>query len=225
MGKFTEDDLKKELETKEYEYGFYTDIESETFPVGLNEQIVRAISKKKEEPEWMTEWRLEAFRDWKEMVEPEWANVHYKKPDFQAISYYSAPNSKPKYDSIDDVDPELLDTFKRLGISLDEQKKLAGVAVDIVMDSVSVATTFKKTLGEKGIIFCSISEAIKEHPELVKKYIGSVVPRKDNFYAALNSAVFSDGSFCYIPKGVRCPMELSTYFRINHCNPKTAHDK
>jgi Fe-S cluster assembly protein SufB len=215
MGKFTEDDLKKELETKEYEYGFYTDIESDTFPIGLNEQVVRAISKKKEEPEWMTNWRLEAFRDWEKMIEPEWANVHYKKPDFQAISYYSAPNSKPKYDSIDDVDPELLDTFKRLGISLDEQKKLAGVAVDIVMDSVSVATTFKKTLGEKGIIFCSISEAIKEHPELVRKYIGSVVPPKDNFYAALNSAVFSDGSFCYIPKGVRCPMELSTYFRIN----------
>jgi len=215
MGKFTEDDLKKELETKEYEYGFYTDIESDTFPVGLSEDVVRAISKKKEEPEWMTEWRLEAFRYWEEMVEPEWANVHYKKPDFQAISYYSAPNNKPKYDSIDDVDPELLDTFKRLGISLDEQKKLAGVAVDIVMDSVSVATTFKKTLGEKGIIFCSISEAIREYPELVKKYIGSVVPQKDNFYAALNSAVFSDGSFCYIPKGVRCPMELSTYFRIN----------
>ena len=215
MEKFTEDDLKKELETKEYEYGFYTDIESETFPVGLNEDIVRAISKKKEEPEWMTQWRLEAFRHWEEMIEPEWANVHYQKPDFQAISYYSAPNSKPKYDSIEDVDPELLDTFKRLGISLDEQKKLAGVAVDIVIDSVSVATTFKKTLGEKGIIFCSISEAIREHPELVKKYIGSVVPQKDNFYAALNSAVFSDGSFCYIPKGVRCPMELSTYFRIN----------
>jgi Fe-S cluster assembly protein SufB len=215
MGKFTEDDLKKELETKEYEYGFYTDIESDTFPIGLNEDIVKAISKKKDEPEWMTLWRLEAFKSWQEMIEPEWANVHYTKPDFQAISYYSAPSTKPKYDSIDEVDPELLDTFKRLGISLDEQKKLAGVAVDIVMDSVSVATTFKKTLAEKGIIFCSISEAIKEHPELVKKYIGFVVPQKDNFYAALNSAVFSDGSFCYIPKGVRCPMELSTYFRIN----------
>lgn len=215
MSKYTEDDLKKELETKEYEYGFYTDIESDTFPVGLDEDIVRAISLKKEEPEWMTEWRLEAFRYWKTMVEPEWANVHYLKPDFQNISYYSAPNKKPKYDSIDDVDPELLDTFKRLGISLDEQKKLAGVAVDIVMDSVSVATTFKKTLGDKGIIFCSISEAIREHPELVKKYLGTVVPQRDNFYAALNSAVFSDGSFCYIPKGVRCPMELSTYFRIN----------
>ncbi|NNM22055.1 MAG: Fe-S cluster assembly protein SufB, partial [Flavobacteriaceae bacterium] len=215
MGKFTEDDLKKELETKEYEYGFYTDIESETFPVGLNEDIVKAISKKKDEPEWMTEWRLEAFRAWQQMEEPEWANVTYEKPNFQNISYYSAPSNKPKYDSIDEVDPELLDTFKRLGISLEEQKKLAGVAVDIVMDSVSVATTFKKTLAEKGIIFCSISEAIKEHPELVKKHIGTVVPQRDNFYAALNSAVFSDGSFCYIPKGVRCPMELSTYFRIN----------
>ena len=212
---YTEEELKKELETKEYEYGFYTDIQADTLPIGLNEDIVRAISKKKEEPEWMTEWRLEAFRVWKEMEEPEWANVTYKKPDFQAISYYSAPMNKPKYDSLDEVDPELLDTFKKLGISLEEQKKLAGVAVDVVMDSVSVATTFKETLAKKGIIFCSISEAIKKHPELVKKYIGSVVPRKDNFYAALNSAVFSDGSFCYIPKGVRCPMELSTYFRIN----------
>jgi Fe-S cluster assembly protein SufB len=215
MAKFTEDDLKKDLETKEYEYGFYTDIEAETFPVGLNEDIVRAISKKKEEPEWMTEWRLKSFRYWQEMEEPEWANVTYDKPDFQNISYYSAPTNKPKYDSIDEVDPELLDTFNRLGIPLEEQKKLAGVAVDIVMDSVSVATTFKKTLAEKGIIFCAISEAIKEHPELVKKYIGSVVPQRDNFYSALNSAVFSDGSFCYIPKGVKCPMELSTYFRIN----------
>ena len=215
MSKYTEDDLKKELETKEYEYGFYTDIESDTFPVGLNEDVVRAISLKKEEPEWMTEWRLESFRYWLQMVEPDWANVNYEKPDFQNISYYSAPNKKPKNHSIDEVDPELLDTFKRLGISLDEQKKLAGVAVDIVMDSVSVATTFKKTLAEKGIIFCSISEAIREHPELVKKYLGTVVPQRDNFYAALNSAVFSDGSFCYIPKGVRCPMELSTYFRIN----------
>lgn len=212
---YTEDDLEKELATKEYKYGFYTDIESETFPIGLNEDIVRAISLKKNEPEWMTQWRLDAFRYWESMVEPEWANVHYKKPDFQAISYYSAPSKKPKYDSIDEVDPELLETFKKLGISLDEQKVLAGVAVDVVIDSVSVATSFKKTLGEKGIIFCSISEAIKNHPDLVKKYIGSVVPQRDNFYAALNSAVFSDGSFCYIPKGVRCPMELSTYFRIN----------
>lgn len=215
MSKYTEDDLKVELENKEYEYGFYTDIESETFPVGLNEDIVRAISKKKGEPDWMTDWRLEAFRAWSEMIEPEWANVHYEKPDFQAISYYSAPKKKDKYNSLDEVDPELLETFKKLGISIDEQKKLAGVAMDIVVDSVSVATTFKKTLAEKGIIFCSISEAISEHPDLVKKYIGSVVPQKDNFYAALNSAVFSDGSFCYIPKGVRCPMELSTYFRIN----------
>lgn len=212
---YTEEELKKELETKEYEYGFYTDIESDTLPIGLNEDIVRAISKKKNEPQWMTDWRLEAFRYWEEMKEPNWANVTYNKPDFQAISYYSAPMKKPKYESLDEVDPELLDTFKKLGISVDEQKKLAGVAVDIVMDSVSVATTFKKTLAEKGIIFCSISEAIQEHPELVKKYLGTVVPQKDNFYAALNSAVFSDGSFCYIPKGVRCPMELSTYFRIN----------
>lgn len=215
MSKYTEDDLREELKTKEYEYGFYTDIESETFSKGLNEDIVKAISKKKEEPEWMTEWRLEAFRVWKEMTEPDWANVLYEKPDFQAISYYSAPNSKPKYDSLDEVDPELLATFEKLGISLDEQKKLAGVAMDVVVDSVSVATTFKKTLAEKGIIFMSISEAIQKHPELVKKYIGTVVPQKDNFYAALNSAVFSDGSFCYIPKGVKCPMELSTYFRIN----------
>ncbi len=212
---YTEEELKKELETKEYEYGFYTDIESDTLPKGLNEDIVRAISMKKEEPEWMTEWRLEAYRTWQKMTEPEWANIKYQKPDFQAISYYSAPNKKPKYESLDEVDPELLETFQKLGIPIEEQKKLAGVAVDFVMDSVSVATTFKETLAEKGIIFCSISEAIQKHPDLVKKYIGSVVPRTDNFYAALNSAVFSDGSFCYIPKGVRCPMELSTYFRIN----------
>ncbi|MBA6151779.1 Fe-S cluster assembly protein SufB [Gelidibacter maritimus] len=213
--KYTEDDLREELKTKEYEYGFFTDIESDTFEPGLNEDVVRAISLKKNEPEWMTEWRLEAFRAWEKMEEPEWANVTYEKPDFQAISYYSAPNTKPKYDSLDEVDPQLLETFDKLGISLDEQKMLAGVAMDVVIDSVSVATTFKKSLDEKGIIFCSISEAIQEHPELVKKYIGTVVPRTDNFYAALNSAVFSDGSFCYIPKGVRCPMELSTYFRIN----------
>ena len=215
MSKYTEDDLKKELETKEYEYGFYTDIESDTLPVGLSEDIVIAISKKKGEPSWMTEWRLDAFKTWKKMEEPDWANVNYKKPDFQKISYYSAPSNKPKYNSLDEVDPELLATFKKLGISVDEQKKLAGVAMDVVIDSVSVATTFKDTLNKKGIIFCSISEAIKKHPDLVKKYIGSVVPKKDNFYAALNSAVFSDGSFCYIPKGVKCPMELSTYFRIN----------
>ena len=212
---YTEEELKKELETKEYEYGFYTDIESETFPNGLNEKIVSAISKKKNEPDWMTKWRLDAYRSWLEMKEPEWANVKYKKPDFQAISYYSAPKKKDKYKSLDEVDPELLKTFDKLGISIDEQKKLSGVAMDIVVDSVSVATTFKDSLAKKGIIFCSISEAIKNHPELVKKYIGTVIPSKDNYYAALNSAVFSDGSFCYIPKGVRCPMELSTYFRIN----------
>ena len=212
---YTEEELKKELESKEYAYGFYTDIESDTFPVGLNEDIVRAISQRKNEPAWMTEWRLEAYEAWRGMEEPDWANVDYPKPDFQAISYFSAPKKAPKYNSLDEVDPELLDTFKKLGIPIEEQKKLSGVAVDIVMDSVSVATTFKETLAEKGIIFCSISEAIKEYPDLVRRYIGTVVPRKDNYYAALNSAVFSDGSFCYIPKGVRCPMELSTYFRIN----------
>lgn len=215
MNKFTEDDLKKELETKEYEYGFFTDIESDTFPVGLNEDVVRAISAKKNEPQWMTDWRVQAFQIWSAMEEPEWANVNYEKPDFQSISYYSAPKKADPNKKLEDVDPELLATFDKLGISLNEQKKLSGVAVDIVVDSVSVATTFKKTLNEKGIIFCSISEAIQEHPELVKKYIGSIVPQTDNFYAALNSAVFTDGSFCYIPKGVKCPMELSTYFRIN----------
>ena len=215
MSKYTEEELKKELETKEYEYGFYTELAAETFPVGLNEDIVRAISQKKNEPEWMTEWRLDAFRIWKDMVEPEWANVTYEKPDFQAISYYSAPKDVDPNKTLDDVDPELLEMYKKLGISLEEQKRMNNIAMDIVVDSVSVATTFKETLSEKGIIFCSISEAIKDHPELVKKYIGSVVPKTDNFYAALNSAVFSDGSFCYIPKGVRCPMELSTYFRIN----------
>jgi Fe-S cluster assembly protein SufB len=215
MAKYTEDDLREELKTKEYEYGFYTKMDSDTFPVGLNENIVKAISKKKNEPQWMTDWRLKAYKVWEEMKEPDWANVKYGKPDFQAISYYSAPSNTPKYNDLSEVDPELLATFKKLGISIDEQKKLSGVAMDVVIDSVSVATTFKKTLSEKGIIFCSISEAIKNHPDLVKKYIGSVVPVKDNYYAALNSAVFSDGSFCYIPKGVRCPMELSTYFRIN----------
>src|SRR5210317_1312373 len=212
---YTEEELKKELETKEYEYGFYTDIESDTFAKGLNEDVIRGISAKKNEPEWMTEWRLEAFRIWQEMEEPEWANVRYEKPDFQAISYYSAPKKKKELESLGEVDPELLKTFSKLGISIDEQKRLTGVAMDIVIDSVSVATTFKETLAEKGIIFCPISEAIQKHPELVKKYIGSIVPKKDNFYAALNSAVFTDGSFCYIPKGVTCPMELSTYFRIN----------
>ena len=212
---YTEDELKKELETKEYEYGFYTDIDSETFPVGLNEDIVRAISKKKNEPKWMTDWRLDAFKTWKTMKEPEWSNLKYNKPNFQDISYYSAPKKKPDLNSLDEVDPELLKTFDKLGISLDEQKKLSGVAMDVVVDSVSVATTFKDTLEEKGIIFCSISDAIQNHPELVRKHLGTVIPKKDNYYAALNSAVFSDGSFCYIPKGVRCPMELSTYFRIN----------
>ncbi len=212
---YTEEQLKKELENKEYEYGFYTDIDSETFPKGLNEEIVIQISKKKNEPSWMTKWRLDAYNTWKEMKEPNWVNVKYKKPDFQSISYYSAPKKKNKYKSLDEVDPELLETFKKLGISIEEQKKLTGVAVDIVMDSVSVATTFRESLEKEGIIFCSISEAIQKYPKLVKKYIGTVVPKKDNFYAALNSAVFSDGSFCYIPKGVRCPMELSTYFRIN----------
>jgi Fe-S cluster assembly protein SufB len=212
---YTEEELKKELEQQEYQYGFTTKIESETFPVGLNKDIVRKISEKKNEPKWMTDWRLSAFEAWEKMEEPEWSNVKYKKPKFQEISYYSAPKTKAKYDSLDEVDPELLKTFDKLGISIDEQKKLAGVAVDIVMDSVSVATTFKETLSKKGIIFCSISEAIQEHPDLVKKYLGTVIPKKDNFYSALNSAVFSDGSFCYIPKGVKCPMELSTYFRIN----------
>lgn len=215
MPKYTEEQLEQELKGKEYEYGFYTDIKSDKIPIGLSEDVIRIISAKKNEPQWMLDWRLEAYRIFIEMEEPEWANVTYEKPDLQAISYYSAPSSKPKYDSLDEVDPELLETFKKLGISLDEQKKLAGVAMDIVVDSVSVATTFKKTLGEKGIIFCPISEAIQEHPELVKKYLGTVIPQKDNYYAALNSAVFSDGSFCYIPKGVKCPMELSTYFRIN----------
>jgi Fe-S cluster assembly protein SufB len=215
MSKYTEDDLKLELETKEYEYGFYTQLESDTFPIGLNEDIVRAISNRKGEPQWMTDWRIESFRAWEQMAEPEWANVHYAKPDFQAISYYSAPKAVDPNKTLDDVDPELLEMYKKLGISVDEQKMMNNVAMDIVVDSVSVATTFKKSLGEKGIIFMSISDAIKEHPELVRKYLGTVIPQKDNFYAALNSAVFSDGSFCYIPKGVRCPMELSTYFRIN----------
>ena len=215
MSKYTEDDLREDLKNKEYEAGFYTDIEYEDFPTGLNEDIIRMISAKKEEPEWMTEWRLESFRIWQKMEEPDWANIKYDKPDFQAIKYYSAPKKKPELASLDEVDPELLKTFEKLGISLEEQKRLAGVAVDVVMDSVSVATTFQKTLAEKGIIFCAISEAIQKHPDLVRKYLGTVVPKTDNFYAALNSAVFTDGSFCYVPKGVRCPMELSTYFRIN----------
>jgi len=204
-----------ELTTSEYKWGFVTDIETETAPKGLNEDIIRLISQKKNEPEWMTEWRLKAFRYWQKMEEPHWPNVHYPPIDYQDISYYSAPKKKPQLNSLDEVDPELLKTFEKLGIPLNEQKLLAGVAVDAVFDSVSVTTTFKETLKEKGIIFCSISEAIQEHPELVKKYLGSVVPYTDNYFAALNSAVFSDGSFVFIPKGVRCPMELSTYFRIN----------
>ncbi|MDG1253399.1 MAG: Fe-S cluster assembly protein SufB [Schleiferiaceae bacterium] len=209
-----QDQILNEVTSSEYKYGFFTEIESDKIPPGLNEDIVRLISAKKNEPEWMTKWRLDAYRVWVAMAEPEWANVHYKKPDFQSISYYSAP-VKRQINSLDELDPELLKTFEKLGISLNEQKRLSGVAMDIVVDSVSVATTFKKTLAEKGIIFCSMSEAIQEHPELIKKYLGTVVPQTDNFYAALNSAVFTDGSFCYIPKGVRCPMELSTYFRIN----------
>ena len=209
------DEILDEVTASEYKYGFVTDIESDTVAPGLNEDVIRMISAKKNEPSWMLEWRLDAFKIWLDMKEPEWSNVTYKKPDFQAISYYSAPKQKKTLDSLDEVDPELLKTFEKLGISLNEQKRLSGVAMDIVVDSVSVATTFKKTLGEKGIIFCSMSEAIAEHPELVRKHIGTVVPKRDNFYAALNSAVFTDGSFCYIPKGVRCPMELSTYFRIN----------
>ncbi len=209
-----QDQILNEVTSSEYKYGFYTEVESDKVPPGLNEEVIRVISAKKNEPEWMTEWRLDAYRTWLTMEEPEWANVHYKKPDFQAISYYSAPVKK-QINSLDELDPELLKTFEKLGISLDEQKRLSGVAMDVVVDSVSVATTFKKTLAEKGIIFCSMSEAIQNYPELVKKYLGTVVPKTDNFYAALNSAVFTDGSFCYIPKGVRCPMELSTYFRIN----------
>jgi Fe-S cluster assembly protein SufB len=208
-----------ELIKNEYEAGFVTDIESETLPPGINEDVIRFISKKKNEPEWLLEWRLKAFNIWKEMDEPKWAHVHYPEIDFQAVSYYSAPKSmddKPK--SLDEVDPELLRTYEKLGIPLHEQEILAGVAVDVVFDSVSVATTFREKLKEAGVIFMPISEAVHEHPELVKKYMGSVVPQKDNYYAALNSAVFSDGSFVYIPKGVRCPMELSTYFRINEQN-------
>lgn len=210
----SQDEILDGVTTSEYKYGFTTEFESDNLPPGLDEGVIRALSAKKNEPEWLTEWRLEAFRIWQEMTEPEWANVRYPKPDYQAISYYSAPVKK-QVNSLDEVDPELLKTFEKLGIGLDEQKRLSGVAMDVVVDSVSVATTFKTTLAEKGIIFCSISDAVKEHPDLVRKYLGTVVPRTDNFFAALNSAVFTDGSFCYIPKGVRCPMELSTYFRIN----------
>lgn len=210
-----EEKILEEVTGADYKYGFTTDIESDTIPKGLNEDVVRLISSKKEEPEWLLKYRLKAFETWKKMEEPDWANIKYNKPDYQDIIYYAAPKQKKKLNSLDELDPEMKKTFDKLGISIDEQKKLAGVAVDFVMDSVSVATSFKDKLGELGIIFCSISEAVKEHPELVKKYIGTVVPTSDNFFSALNSAVFTDGSFCYIPKGVKCPMELSTYFRIN----------
>jgi Fe-S cluster assembly protein SufB len=209
--------LEQKLST-EYKYGFVTDFEADNAPKGLNEDIIRFISAKKDEPEWMLDYRLEAYRHWLTMEEPEWAHVSYQKPDFQDIIYYSAPKPKKVLNSLDEVDPELLKTFKKLGISILEQERLTGVenriALDIIVDSVSVSTTYKATLAEKGIIFCSFGEAIQDHPELVQKYMSSVIPYTDNFYAALNSAVFTDGTFCYIPKGVRCPMELSTYFRI-----------
>lgn len=210
-----QDKLLNDITTQEYQYGFVTDIETDVIPKGLSEDVVRLISFKKKEPEFMLEFRLKAYREWLKMKSPEWAHLRIPPIDFQETIYYAAPQTSPKYQSLDEVDPDLLETFKKLGIPIEEQKHLAGVAVDVVMDSVSVTTTFKKVLAEKGIIFCSFSEALIEHPELVRKYIGMAVPTTDNFFAALNSAVFSDGSFCYIPKGVRCPMELSTYFRIN----------
>jgi len=210
------EDILHEVTSSDYKYGFTTDIETDIIPVGLNEDVVRIISAKKKEPEWMLEYRLNAFRHWKTLKMPEWAHLQISEIDYQSISYYAAPKSSPK--SLDEVDPELLKTFNKLGIPLEEQMALSGIAVDAVMDSVSVKTTFKETLAEKGIIFCSFSEAVEHHPDLIKKYMSSVVPVSDNFYAALNSAVFSDGSFVYIPKGVRCPMELSTYFRINAVN-------
>ncbi|NNC65982.1 MAG: Fe-S cluster assembly protein SufB, partial [Gammaproteobacteria bacterium] len=215
----TDPENLEHLVNRRYEHGFVTDIATDSLPPGLDENVVRAISARKKEPEFMLEWRLQAYRQWLEMREPEWAHVHYPKIDYDEISYFSAPKSdddRPK--SLDEVDPKLLETYDKLGIPLHERARLAGVAVDAVFDSVSVATTFKKKLSEAGVIFCSFSEAVLEHPELVRKYLGSVVPRRDNFFAALNSAVFSDGSFVYIPKGVRCPMELSTYFRINAAN-------
>jgi len=208
----------EEITSKEYEHGWTVNLEADEAPKGLDENTVRFISAKKGEPEWLLEWRLKAFRLWQKMEEPKWPNVHYPPINYQDIIYYSAPKKKATLDSLDQVDPELVKTFEKLGISITEQKRLTGVAVDAVIDSVSVATTFKEKLGELGIIFCSFSEAVKEHPDLIKKYLGSVVPMNDNYFAALNSAVFSDGSFCYIPKGVRCPMELSTYFRINAAN-------
>lgn len=211
----TETNTIEQLANQEYKWGFVTDIEADTAPRGLNEDIVRFISAKKHEPEWLLEWRLKAYRHWLTMEEPRWPNVHYEPIDYQDIIYYSAPKQRKSLKSLDEVDPELLRTYEKLGISLREQERLTGVAVDAVFDSVSVATTFKEKLHELGIIFCSFSEAVQNHPDLVRKYLGSVVPSNDNFFAALNSAVFSDGSFCYIPNGVRCPMELSTYFRIN----------
>jgi Fe-S cluster assembly protein SufB len=205
----------EQLANREYKYGFITDVEAETIPKGLSEDVVRLISEKKGEPDWLLQWRLKAYRLWLTMKEPTWQNVHYEPIDYQDIVYYSAPKKKKVLNSLDEVDPEVRATFDKLGIPIDEQKMFAGVAVDAVFDSVSVATTFREKLASVGIIFCSFSEAVREHPELVKKYLGSVVPYTDNFFATLNSAVFSDGSFVYIPKGVRCPMELSTYFRIN----------
>ena len=209
----------KDVAAQDYKYGWVTDIEQESAPPGLTEETVRWISAKKNEPEFMLEWRMKAFHHFMKLLEreqiPTWANVHYPPIDFQAISYYAAPRETPSYDSLDEVDPEILKTYEKLGIPLQEQKRLAGVAVDAIFDSVSIATTFKETLAKQGIIFCPMSEAIRDYPDLVRKYLGSVVPYTDNFYATLNSAVFSDGSFCYIPKGVRCPMELTTYFRIN----------
>ena len=214
----TSDKELKEIAQQEYKHGFITDIEADSAPKGLSEDIVRFISQKKAEPEWLLRWRLEAYRVWLKMTEPTWANIKYDPINYQDIIYYSSPKKKPNLNSLDEVDPELRATFEKLGISLEEQKLLSGVAVDAVFDSVSVATTFKEKLAELGIIFCSFSEAVQNHPELVQKYLGSVVPYSDNFFAALNSAVFSDGSFAYIPKGVKCPMELSTYFRINAKN-------
>ncbi len=211
----TATDQIEELAQQEYKYGFVSDVEAETIPQGLNEDVIRLISEKKQEPAWLLEWRLKAYRAWQAMEEPTWHNVHYAPVDYQAISYYSAPKQKELLASLDEVDPEVLATFEKLGIPLNEQKALAGVAVDAVFDSVSVATTFKDKLYELGIIFGSFSDAVQNHPDLVRQYLGSVVPHTDNFFAALNSAVFTDGSFCFIPKGVRCPMELSTYFRIN----------
>ncbi len=205
----------QDLANREYKYGFVTDIETDTVPPGLDEDVIRLISAKKNEPDFMLEWRLKAYRHWQTMKEPKWANVHYPPINYQEISYYAAPKMKSKPKSLDEIDPELLATYEKLGIPLKERELLAGVAVDAVFDSISVATTFKKKLAELGIIFCSFSDAVQNHPELVQRYLGDVVPFTDNFFAALNSAVFSDGSFCYIPKGVRCPMELSTYFRIN----------